>query len=233
MTKKLGIIAGSLLVASSFVSAVRAETSVGITNINVTATVPGVNTLTAEVRNLSDNALVTDLAFGSVPSSVGVWSSQPGQHVVLAVDDNSVSWRLRTYTKNFATAPSTTTWGATFGGLIGAVAGSKIPMGWLNNPTSLAPGGPGLGDPANGTTNGWTFFKDSFEGDFVSADAGGYTNIAFGGAAFTNIVRPNLPAGSEGLTPRTTPWFFYVEGSFNNAPSTSYTSTLVLELLNQ
>lgn len=232
--KRLSILAGTLLAAAAVAPALQAaETQVGITNINVTATVPGVNVLTANVLNMADGSPASAISFGSVASTAPAWSSLPGQHVQLAVQDNALAWRLRAYTDNFTTPPSTTTWGESFAGLIGGIPGSKIPLAWLNNPTSLAPTGPGVGNPVDGTTNGWTFFKDQSEPDFVSADAGGYTNIAFGGAAFTNIVRPNIPGGSEGLTPITAPWFFYIEGNFNSAVSTSYSGTLVLELLNQ
>jgi hypothetical protein len=222
-------------------------------NIDVTATVISSSTLSFNILNISNNGAATALVFGSVNANATAWNNQPAQYVKISVSNNNgTGWRLKTYTDNYSFIPDTSTYGFQYGGLKGTVLGAKIPMGWLVNTTVLA-GGPGLGNPVDSLTNGWTFLKDTKDKDdpatirtvdpkntavylndesFANADLAGYTNIAFGGPSFTSIVRPNLTAGNESLATSTTPFYFYAEGSFIAAPSTVYTGALKLELIN-
>lgn len=222
--------------------ALRAETRVAGSTVPVSLVVAGVNTLNSQIKNVSDNANAANVTFPSFSGPQSSWSLVANQYMQLSVDDNSVGWRLRLYSNNFTSQPSTTTWGFQYGGLIGG-PGAKIPMAWLLNPNTI-PGGPGIGvpaNPANSTINGWTFLKDARDVDdpaaagdssFVGADAGGYTNIAFGSPAFTRIVRPNLAGGSEALATTTSPFFLYFKGDVSAAPASSYTTNLVLDLIN-
>lgn len=237
------LVAAAMLVSSS---AVFAETSMFTSSIDVSASVLTTSLILPQILNISNDLENTAIAFGSVNSDALAWANQPAQYIKLTVTDNSAAWRLRAYSDNYTEAPATSTWGYQYGGLRGAVDGAKIPMGWLVNKTVLA-GGPVLGNPSLGVTNGWTFLKDIHDvrdplftnpdgtpGDnsFAAADLAGYTNIAFGGAAYTNIVRPNVSTGSESLATPTTPFYMYLEGSFNAAVATSYTGALKLELIN-
>jgi hypothetical protein len=241
MSRLLKVTGGVVLGLTMLTPMLHAETSVGTSTVGVSATVLGVNTLTAEPRNVSDDQPAPGVAFGSVSPGGSAWSELADQYLRVAVNDNAASWRLRAYSNNFASPPSTATWGFQYGGLIGNVAGAKAPGAWLTNPNAI-PGGPGVGNPADGTSNGWTFLKDFHDVDdpgaagdssFAGSDADGYTNIAFGSPSFTRIVRPNIGGGSEALATPTSPFFFYLEADFSASPADSYSGTYVLELINQ
>jgi hypothetical protein len=233
---------GAALAATLAVSSLYAETQVGVSSVAVSATVTGVNSLTTDIRNISDDSEASAVAFGTVSSGGPAWGTLPNQYVRVRVQDNAASWRLRSYTDNFDSRPSTATWGLQYGGLKGASPGAKVPMGWMALPNTV-PNGPGTGNPADGTSNGWTFLKDEHDVDdpatvgndegFPASDQAGYTNIAFGSPSFTRVVRPNISGGSEALGNPTDPFYWYVEGDFSSAPATTYSGNIVLELINQ
>jgi hypothetical protein len=224
------------------VPALRAATTVDTYNTSVTATVGAVNAFTRNIRKIADNSADTAISFGAQSSAAPLWGSKPSQYLALSIDDNAPSWNLRVYTDNFASLPATATWGYQYGGLKGNVDGAKAAMGWmvLPNTDTNASGGPGLGNPADGSTNGWTFIKDKSDQDDPStasddsfAGFPGYLNVAYGASSFTSIVRPNLTGGAEQLPARTDPFYMYFEGNFNGAPAASYSANLKLELINQ
>ncbi len=246
--KKLAsVIAAAMLGLAVTAPALRAETLAGGTTVTVNATVGSINTLTTRTKLISDDsnsAVDGALTFTNIPRSPAAWSTLPNEAIQISVDDNSPSWRLRTYTNNTFNppVPSTTVWGFAYGGMIGKIPGSKAAMAWLNNSTALTPSGPGTGDPSTGTVNGWTYFKDNHDVNdpgtatnesFAAADFDGYTNIAFGSLSETRIVRPQpFFGGSEKLAALATPWYMFVEADFSSARPDVYDTKLILELLN-
>ena len=237
-------ILGVILLVPSRATAV--ETTVAGTTISVTASVSGVVNLSTQPKNITDNSNAAGLTFTTVTSKPAAWSNRSLQYVQISVDDNAISWRLRTYSNNFSTytnkpnSISTTTWGFAYGGMVSGTQGAKVSMAWLANVTLLTPT---VGNPALGTTNGWTYLKDFNDVDdpntnpaiesFPVADSQGYTNIAFGSPAFTRVVDPRASGSSNSLTATNDSWFLYFEGDFNSSPAASYSTNLVLELLNQ
>lgn len=249
---KFGVLgaAGWLSIALLLPAVAQAEISISSATVPVTATVEGTNVLTAQTKNIVGNTDATTITFGAIAATPALWGNLAQQYIGVSVLDNAPSWRLRSMTNNFTTQPSTTTWGFAYGGLV-ATNGAKAPMAWLNN-TTLLPAGPVTGNPATEPAKGWTFLKDMRDVDdpatlstttangfgnhdesFPAADAQGYTNIAFGAPSFTRIVRPNATGGSDELTNTNDAWYFYVEADFKSSPAASYTSILILELLNQ
>lgn len=214
--------------------------------VAVTATVSSVSALTADPKLTATDATATGLAFGSVASSVGAWSTLAPQYVSAAVNNNSVSWRLRLTTKNFASAPSVATWGYAYGGLKGAVDGGKVPLAWRVSTGTVVAQAPATGNPSVVST-GWTFIKDQMDLDdpatgsadesFVTADGDGYCNIAFGSSS-SSIVIAAPPTGSGpvaqvALTPITAPFKVFVSGNFNGAGATTYSTVLNFDLIYQ
>lgn len=240
---------GAVLIATAFIQNVVHAAVVATKPVDVSATVTGLSDLKTEVKTIVGDVDGTALTFGTVGAGAGDWANQPTQYVKVTVDNNAaLSWRLRSYTDNFAPiAPADKSahiavWGEQFGGMKGSVAGAKAGLAWLVNPTTIA-GGPGLGNPVDGKTNGFTFLKDKQDFDivvttstdesFAVADAAGYTNVAFGAPTFTRIVRPNLAAGNEALATRNAPFYYYVEGNFGGAVATSYGTTIKFDLINE
>ena len=254
--KRLTQMGGVVAALSLALTVANAETTVDTKQTTVSATINAAKTLSMAIKNIVDDSVAPGgLTFGSVATDAAEWANQPAEYIELAVDDNvALSWRLRTYTDNFAVAPDMATWKEQFGGLIGTtIPGAKVPMGWLVNPTTI-PNGPGLGDPAVGRVvdssgvvsgNGFTYLKDFNDYDIVSttgtdqvesfaaADLAGYCNVAFGSNSETNIVRPNLTAGNEKLAARDAPFFYYVEGNFKAALGDAYETTIKFDLINQ
>ena len=230
------------------VQTLHAETRVAGTTVPFSATVVGVNSLTTQLKLVSTNVNQSSATFPIITGTQSTWSVLAQQYVETRVSDNALAWELRVYSNNFpTTVPSTTTWGRQYGGLIGNVSGAKVPMAWLVNPNPIGNPGPATGNPVNSIANGWTFLKDTRDVDdpstpivvsppsgdesFAASDDAGFTNIAFGSPNFTRIVRPNA-GGSEALATTTSPFFVYFEGDFASSPAASYSTNLVLELIN-
>jgi hypothetical protein len=256
MAKVIRITMAGLLLGALASLPLQAAT-VDTATVDVTATVTGVSTLTTQPKNIdtdtddTNDTDATNIAFGSIGAGTGVWGNLPGQYVRINVDDNAPSWRLSAYSNNFGGAvPDPADWpGTQFGGMIsqGGILGQRAPMAWMSLPNTVA-NGPGTGLPSD-PTQGWTFMKDLADQDdpatatndesFAASDAAGFTNVAFGAASFTNIVRPNLddPAtpqseGSETLAGRTDPFYWYVEADFSGSSAADYGTTINLDLIN-
>ncbi len=246
---------GAALIAAAFTANVVHAASADTKTVDVSATISGVSALNVEVRKISDDSLATAIGFGSVANTVPAWSTLPGEYVKISVDDNETSWELKAYTENFGgVLPATATWGWQYGGMIApAREGAKVALGWLANPTTI-PAGPATGNPADGrkmdTTvnppvwqaggNGFTYLKDSADGDTPEQEgdqsfdiASGYLNVAFGSFAETRIVRPNLESATELLATPTTPFYVYLEGQFSGAPPAAYSTTVKFDLINK
>ncbi len=246
MNKVIGFALAMFAVAAITTPALRAETRVTGTTVTASITIaPSTNPLTTQLKNVSNNANAASVAFPSFSGPQSSWSLVASQYMQIAVNNNSLAWRLRLYSNNFTSQPSTTTWGFQYGGLVGNVAGTKIGMAWLTNDTVI-PSGPnpasptGITDPANSTLHGWSYLKDARDVDdpnaagdssFGAADGAGYTNIAFGSPGETRIVRPNV-GGSQPLGTPSSAFFLYYKGDVSNAAAASYNTNLVLDLFN-
>jgi hypothetical protein len=159
--------------------------------------------------------------------------------VQLSINDNSILWLLRAYTTNFVSAPSTTTWGYQYGGLVSTTttSGNHVAMGWQ---CSTSPVAPVCGDPQYSPTNGWTYMKDVWDVNppgvsnesFVYAVGAGYCNIAYGSASYTRVVNPTNANGLPLASPSGN-FYLFTEADFSNPSNDSYTFNLVLELIHQ
>ncbi|MBL0059211.1 MAG: hypothetical protein IPP35_08920 [Elusimicrobia bacterium] len=257
--------AAVLAVAFSVSIARAAETTVGTNDVTVGAKVLGASALYTDVKLIADN---TDpgsrvLRFGDIAAGASAWSNKPLEYVQITVDDNHVSadgkgWRLRTYTNNFPALnlgdadqvkQTTTTWGYNFGGLKGDVNSAKAAMGWWAS-TSTVVGGPVIGNPEQGLTNGFTFLKDGKDFDdpstveivggvnkkdesFTASDAAGYCNVAFGSPSFTRVVKPATADGNLPTLTPTTPFYYYVGANFNGAAKATYDTKIMFDLIEQ
>jgi hypothetical protein len=238
----------SALVFASFfpilgASSARASTSTvqeSSSPVVCSATIYSVSTTSITVRNISNNVVVSSISFGTITSQGASFGAVAPQYVQLSVNDNSVSWVLRAYTTNFVMAPDTTTWGYQYGGMIGAVAGDHIAMGWqCSNVLLVSVVG---GSPSNSLSNGWTYLKDARDIDmpetptnnesFAASAAAGYCNIAYGSASYTRVVKPTAASGVPLVNP-TDYFYLYTEADFSNPTSDTYTFNLVLELVHQ
>lgn len=259
MVRKISLLVGLVMVMllamhASMVYA--AETTQATQPISLTASVLPAHTLGVELHDIgSSDGLVSLTSAVDFAPTATPWGTIAPDYLKVTVNDNSMAWRLRIYTDNFGTAPSTGTWGYNFGGLKGAVAGAKVALGWRNFTSKNSSIASEYGDPAKSTytisgvsTAGWTFIKDKLDyndpttpGDesFTGSDAGGYCNIAFGSVNGTTIIKPEanigdpLHQGMVSLLSRATPFYTYVEGDFSAAAGTTYTGALKLELLEQ
>jgi hypothetical protein len=238
MKKSIGLLMFAGLVFSA-VSAQAAYTSILIRSFTATASVGAVNTFTAQPLTIATNATATGFTFGA-QSNGAPYISVPLEYMSISVNDNSALWKLQTYTNDFATQPSTTTWGLSYGGLIGATAGDKVSMVWQVL-TSTVAGGPVLGVLPGQTGSFWTYFKDKMDvqsntgldtTSFAAAQAAGYCNIAYGGASIgTTAIVDSATGGQVALPSKQTPFDMYVRGDFSTAPADpTYTGTVIVEL---
>jgi len=231
-----------LVVAALVVSAASMSFAAFVSNatVSMSATVGGVNSMTVVVKNVSDNATAA-YALGSLASGGAAYNTKALQYAQINVNDNASSWKVRIWTNNYTDGtPSTTIWGFQYGGLRGDGAGSKIAMGW-QAAIAIVASGITPDTPVNSATTGWSFLKDlkdvddpSAPGDFsfATADADGYTTVAFGNGSYTNVVVPNAPGGSRALALRGDPFYIYTEADLSVASATEYTGTLVIDLSN-
>ena len=215
------------------------ETSLAV--VDKTATVPAsgtmsaVTSLSAQAKKISDNTVVAAIDFGTI--SVLANKLAP-QYVWITVASNvlgaSGAWELEIYTNNFATAPSTTTWGYQYGGMVdtGADGGHRVPMVWQAYRSTTTVTDP----PAN--LSGWTYVKDKRDLDipgtgpdesWTSAHNAGYTNIAYGGVDYVMVVEP----GTTGLLDTDNTFAVYLGGQFGAAPSDTYSTTMRFDLYHE
>ena len=220
--KKVARLLGFLLVlgaalAVGFAGVSEAYTPYASESVGVSATLGISDTLTVQAKNISDNGSVTSVAFGSVTNARVV----APQYVEINVGSNRNNWELDIYTDNFATAPSTTTWGTQYGGLIGATAGNCAPMLWETYDSTVS--------TPNTTEGAWTWFKDKHDtGDYPWLEDGvqsGYVNIAFGGPDSMTIISPTVDKNMAVMQQATSPIVVYLNGKFTSSPADSYTAT--------
>ncbi|MEE9316402.1 MAG: hypothetical protein V3U97_04760, partial [bacterium] len=168
-------------------------------SVPASATVTGVSTLSVEPVTYGGGTAAA-IAFGSVSPGAGFLAAP--QYVKVDHDDNSLAWEIKIYTDNFATEPSTTTWGYNYGGMIGLVPGARLSMGWharVDNSLTLASAF-AAEDPAADPTEGWNFVKDKSDKDIPGTgedeswlgplgDAS-YANVAYGSPTWQRVIDP-------------------------------------------
>lgn len=249
--KLVSKIGGALAVAALALPSLHAA-SVVTNSIDVGAVITTAGSLTTQAKNISDSATATGIGFSGASPDAAAWATKGAQYVEIAVDNAVLAWELRTYTNNFSTvnfgnatefAATTTTWGFQYGGLKGSTPGAKVPMSWMVLPDTgvNAFGGPDVFDPSTPAGNKWLFIKDINDQDIPDTTGSDesyaafpqYSNVAFGSAAQTVVVRPNaVPGDQEQLATRTTPFYYYVGASFRGAPAGTYSTSLKFELIN-
>lgn len=218
-------------------------------SIPASATLEGVSTLSVEPVTYGAGT-APSIAFGTV--SPGEGFLVPPQYIKVEHDDNSPAWWIKIYTDNFATEPSTTTWGYQYGGMIGT-PGARLPMGWharVDNSLTLALAF-AAGDPAAKPSVGWFFLKDKSDKDIPGTydpdtgdpideswlgpeDDAAYANVAFGSASYQRVVDPMHPNQEDGSVEDNDKAFVVeVEGLFGSAPADSYSTTISFDLVHQ
>jgi hypothetical protein len=197
------------------------------------ATIGASTSLTVQAKKITDNTNVTSIDFGSLPGGTG--NKLAAQYVELNVASNYGVWELEIYTNNFAaTTPSTTTWGYQYGGMKGAIAGNRAPMVWQAYRVTTA-----VSDPPVALT-GWTYLKDKKDLDipvtplpadesWAKAHIDGYTNIAYGGPDYMNVVEP----GTTGVPDTDKKLMVYLGGLFGSAAADTYGTTVGIDLYHE
>jgi len=209
------------------------------TGVPTSATLQVINTLSVQPVPYAGGT-ATSISFGSLPA--GTSFLVPGQYIKVVHNDNSLVWEIKIYTNNFATEPSTTTWGLNYGGMIGLVPGARLPMGWHARVDDSLTTKFAAGDPAATTSVGWNFVKDKRDKDIPNTPAdeswlgpkgdAAYANVAFGGPGYQNIVNPQDTVDySDSDTNKT--FVVEVEGCFGSAPADTYATTIYFDLVHK
>jgi len=208
-------------------------------SVPASATLQGVNTVSVQAVNYGGSG-TTAIAFGSVSPGVGFLAAP--QYVKVDHNDNSLAWEIKVYTDNFATEPSTTTWGYNYGGMIGLVPGARLPMGWHARVANSLTSSFAAADPAANPSEGWNFVKDKGDKDVPgtpdneswlgpTGDAA-YANVAFGGPGYQNVVNPQDSVDySDPDTDKT--FVVEVEGCFASATADTYSTTISFDLVHK
>jgi len=202
--------------------------------VSATATLGASTSLTVQAKKISDNTDVSSIDFGSLPG--GTTDKLPDRYVAVEAHSNYGVWELEIYTNNFPTIqPSTTTWGYQYGGMKGSVDGNRAPMKWGAYVSTTTVADP----PAD--LDDWNWIKDKKDLDMPgtgpdeswgNAHSGGYTNIAYGGPAYMNVIEPGT--GLTGGTADTdNKLVVYAVGQFGSAPADSYSTTISFDLYHE
>jgi len=200
--------------------------------VPATANIQASTSLSVQAKKISDNSNVSSIDFGDVPGTTG--DDLAPHYVAIDVDSNYSAWELEIYTDNFTTQPDTTTWGYQYGGMVdtGKDGGNRVPVKWgaYVSTTTVA-------DPPT-DLNVWNWIKDKKDLDipgtgpnesWSSAHSGGYTNIAYGGPDYMNVVEP----GTTGIADTDGRLATYVVGQFGSAPADSYSTVIGFDLYHE
>jgi len=238
--RKLSLLTVSVL----FLIMLGLGTSLAVVDRTVTVTTLGtmasVTSLSAQAKNISDNANATEVSFGTVTV---LTNKLAGQYVWITVRSNVLgstgAWELEIYTRNFTTAPSTTTWGYQYGGLKGSVAGHRVPLVWKVYCSTHT-----VGDPPANLAN-WMFVKDRWDLDIPGTpddeswgnahqDANGnsYTNIAYGGPDYMMVIEPGTGL-TGGVLDTDNTFAVYLGGQFSVAASDVYSTIVRFDLYHE
>jgi len=150
------------------------------TSIPATATLLGTAEITVNVRNVSDNSIVSTVTWTNIPSTTTY--KEASQYIEVQYNDNYYSWAIRVYTDN-------DNWGGSWdisqggggGGLIHNSTNTiRLPLLWRVYDEVQAGG-----VPCSDATN-WAYVKDDNDSDWGTAKTT-YANICYGGADYTNL----------------------------------------------
>jgi hypothetical protein len=157
--------------------------------------------------------------------SESAWSAAPLEVLRVSVRCNATSWKLRLYSSNFSVCPGD----GQYGGARRVGGGAVIAaMGWRVL-SSFSAVGPTVAVPGVA----WNYVIDRCNGNFASAVADGYANIAFGGPTYTRIVQPSQPDPYPELSSPTAYFYVHAEADLKDRPAGNYQAPLVLELVTQ
>jgi len=215
-----------LFVASGTCLAVVDQTG----SVPAIATLQGSTSLSVQAKRIIDNGNVAQIDFGTLPGGTG--NKLAPHYVAVEVHSNYGVWELEVYTDNFAAPPSTTTWGYQYGGMKGTTAGNRAPIVWQAYRSTHTVTDP----PAN--LAGWTYLKDKKDLDipgtpadesWTRAHTDGYTNIAYGGPDYVNVVEP----GTTGVPDTDNILDVYPGGLFGSAPADAYGTVIGFDLYHE
>ena len=187
----------------------------------------GQATLTVQAKRISNNVNVSSITFGSLQG--GTKNKLAPHYVEVEVDGDYGVWELEIYTDNFSTQPDTNIWGYQYGGMKGSTAGNRTGMVWQAYRATTS-----VSDPPVALT-GWTYLKDKKDVDdpvapgdqsWTSAHADGYTNIAYGGPGYLNVVEP----GTTGVEDTDNKFVVYLGGLFGSAGAGEYSTIISFDL---
>jgi len=205
---------GLLLFAAasiSFAAYTADESEVHIASAVVTGT--PVATLTALVKNISDNAETDQLNWTNIQVGVSTWSVSQ-QYVQLQYDANQAGWGIQIRTGNQEGGADPTATGATdddIGGLIGVTDTSKnAALGWevYDDTTSITY----WGTPDTG--NDWFYVSDSSQ---TTYDVGDPANLEY-----MTIVNSSGLKHDVGREAGSSPIYVYTEANFTTAEMQTY-----------
>lgn len=185
-------------------------------NVPASATVGAIANLGVQARNISDNQQAPSVAFGSVTGL-----KLADQYLRITFQDNAPAWGMSIHTNNTG-ADALLRRESRAGGLLSTSTNTVVmPAGWQAY-NDLQTTSPTVGDPSSDAR--WHFIKDINDADWLTA--GGYRNVAYGGAGFANVVEP----GTTGR-PNTTGFFHvYPEVDGRGRAAGSYGGSMVLDL---
>ncbi|HUW23456.1 MAG TPA: hypothetical protein VMW39_05445 [bacterium] len=198
--------------------------------VSATATLGASTSLSVQAKRISDDGDVTSVDFGSLPGGTG--NKLALRYVEVQVASNYGAWELEMYTANFTVQPDTTTWGFQYGGMKGSTAGNRTGMVWQAYRATTS-----VSDPPVALT-GWTYLKDKKDVDipgtgpdesWATAHNDGYTNIAYGGPDYMNVVEPV----TTGVPDTDKKLMVYLGGLFGSAASDSYSTGIVFDLYHE
>lgn len=252
----LTLLSAGLLLAGTGIAGADYVNPIVTGEVPVSATLGGVNTLSVEPV-IYGGVSTGSIDFGSVPAGTGFLV--PGQYVKVDHNDNSLGWEIKIYTNNFTidlatwdpydpadygVIPATATWGFQYGGMKGTQDGARTPMAWHADIADSASSPFAVGSATDSATTGWSFVKDkadrddpgttdpdeieSYEGPDGTA---AYTNVAFGGPDYQNVVDPResdyiVEDGNKTFV-------IHIEGIFGSAPGDTYATTISFDLVHQ
>jgi len=208
---------GFFLVISVFFSGLLYSEAVDIsTSIHATATLLGTAEITVNVRNVSDNSIVSTVTWTNIPSTTTYKESS--QYIEIQYNDNYYSWAIRVYTNN-------TNWGGSAGtnrgGLIHTATNTiRLPLLWRVYDKKQT------GGVQCSTTTGWAYIKDKNDSDWSTAKTT-YANICYGGPDYCNLA--DFPdAGRTDSDNQDV--YIYLGGEFKSAASGDYSGNIYIDI---
>jgi len=210
------------------------------TGVFASATLEVVNTLTVQPVPYAGGT-APKIDFHSIPAGRAFASAT--EYIKVTHDDNSLAWEIKIYTNNFATEPSTTTWGYNYGGMIGLVPGARLPMAWHAETADFVSSPFAVGSATTTPSVGWNFVKDKRDKNIPGTpedeswlgplgDAS-YANVAFGWPGNQRVVDPLVGPPDWSYVDTDKTFVVEVEGCFGSAPADTYGTTIYFDLVHK